>query len=283
MKKLLFVVALICSLIGCNSSRNHIVKDSGVYYYKANESDGEDNKQDVKFLVAGNVIDSLKISEDIIGQEIHSAILDAKTSLKFPRTFKFKVGGSTALAGTSGTVLYSQASDNKKSPCITIGIDFIGKNAFGVESDGTNFSKFDLAGKELKQDENTDSAKGETKKGALDTAGLYKAPVLVTKANLFKEEYSDYSSIRVNYKNISKQTIVGIRFHWYGLDAFNEPADMGRYDGSGMGGGFADDALKSGKLTSGVWDILSKNGKKVVLAWPYEVMFKDGTKWELGK
>lgn len=120
------------------------------------------------------------------------------------------------------------------------------------------------------------------KNNLLDTAGVYKAPVKVIAARLVQREYSNYKDIRLTYKNVSNKTITAIRFSWYGLNSFNEPADMGStLIRAGFGGGFTDGRLMPGKSNSGTWEILSKDGKKVVLAWPYEVAFEDGTKWKL--
>lgn len=120
------------------------------------------------------------------------------------------------------------------------------------------------------------------RKAIFDTIGLWKAPVKVTSAKMVREsEYSNYKSIQLSYKNVSDKKITAIRFHWYGLNSFNEPADMGSYTLEGFGGGFTDDPIGPGKTDYGTWSILSKDGKKVELAWPYEVAFEDGTKWKL--
>lgn len=126
-----------------------------------------------------------------------------------------------------------------------------------------------------------DSIVKQTMRNAMfDTVGVYAAPVKVISAKLFKEEYSSYKSIKLVWKNISAKRISAIRFKWYGTNAFGEPADMGTSITEGFGGGYSDDALGPGKTDSGVWSILSRDGKKVVLAWPYEVVFEDGSKWK---
>ena len=51
----------------------------------------------------------------------------------------------------------------------------------------------------------------------------------------------------------------------------------------GWGSGFSDDGLRAGGTDYGTWSILSKDGKKVLIAYPYEVAFDDGTKWELNQ
>ncbi len=122
------------------------------------------------------------------------------------------------------------------------------------------------------------------KDALFDTVGISRAPVKVLSAKLVKQEYSNRKDIRLAWKNVSDNKIAAIRFKWYGLNAFGEPADMG---GSGVikgiGGGLADRSLSPGKTDSGEWSIMSNDGKKIVLAWPYEVAFEDGTKWKAGK
>ena len=123
--------------------------------------------------------------------------------------------------------------------------------------------------------------KASYKNALFDTVGLSLAPVRVLSSKLFREEYATSKSIRLSYKNVSGKRINGIKFRWYGLNVFGEPADMGTSLTQGFGQGFTDDPLGPGKSTSGIWSIYSRDGNKVVLAWPYEVAFADGTKWEL--
>lgn len=113
-----------------------------------------------------------------------------------------------------------------------------------------------------------------------DTGGLYLAPVKVTSAKFVTKEYSNYKDIALRYKNVGDKVVTAIRFKWYGENAFSEPADMGGLR-EGWGGGFTDDALRPGASDYGQWSILSRDGKKILIAYPYEVVFKDGTKWEL--
>ncbi|MBA3283887.1 MAG: hypothetical protein H0U27_02345 [Nitrosopumilus sp.] len=93
-------------------------------------------------------------------------------------------------------------------------------------------------------------------------------------------EYSNYKSVSLRFKNVSDKKISAIRFAWYGVNAFNEPADMTTHQ-SGWGHGFTDDALRPGVIDSGIWDILSKDGKKLLITFPYEVAFEDGSIWKL--
>ena len=104
-------------------------------------------------------------------------------------------------------------------------------------------------------------------------------PVKILSSHPVSEEYSNYKSVYLSYKNVSKKTIIAIRFRWTGTNAFGEPADMGIKDGEGAG--FSDDKLRAGKVDDGTWEILSKDLKKITKAWVYEVSFEDGTKWEM--
>lgn len=152
---------------------------------------------------------------------------------------------------------------------------------YGTNSEASNLTladSMDIARR-------TDSATQAVIKDALfDTAGISQAPVKVLSAKLVKQEYSNRKDIRLAWKNVSGNKIAAIRFKWYGLNAFGEPADMGSSGIiKGMGGGLADRSLAPGKTDSGEWSIMSNDGKKIVLAWPYEVAFEDGTKWKCGK
>jgi hypothetical protein len=114
-----------------------------------------------------------------------------------------------------------------------------------------------------------------------DTGGLYLAPVKVLSAKFVSKEYSSYKDIALRYKNVSQKVITAIRFKWYGKNAFDEPADVGGYNG--WGGGFRDEPLSPGATDYSEWSISSRDGKKILIAYPYEVVFEDGTKWLLEK
>lgn len=113
-----------------------------------------------------------------------------------------------------------------------------------------------------------------------DTVGVADAPVKVLKAWFTRRDYSSYRDIAVRYKSASNKKITAIRFSWYGETAFGDPADMGASIKSGFGGGFTEYSLAPGQTRTSEWSILSRNGKKVVMAWPTEIMFEDGTKWK---
>lgn len=119
------------------------------------------------------------------------------------------------------------------------------------------------------------------KKTLFDTAGLYKAPIKVLKARPVDKEYSNYRDVYISFKNVSSKTVEGVKFRFYGENAFREPADLGNPTIPGFGSGFTDETLRPGKTSSGTWEVFSKDAKKIILAWPTEVSFSDGTSWKL--
>lgn len=126
-----------------------------------------------------------------------------------------------------------------------------------------------------------DSAIHQIKKDALfDTAGISKAPVRVTKFWLKKGDYSNYKDVSFTFKNVSDKRIEAVRFRWYGLDAFGEPAELGNPMLEGFGGGFDDDAIGLNKSRTVTYGIMSRNAKKLILVWPIEIAFADGTTWK---
>ncbi|WP_147313955.1 hypothetical protein [Deminuibacter soli] len=128
------------------------------------------------------------------------------------------------------------------------------------------------------------TVKAMEKQTMFDTSGLSQAPVKVLSAKLTEREYSTYKDIYLIYKNVSSKKIAGIKFRWFGETVFGDPADMGSSTlAEGFGGGFTDEPLNPGESDSGKWDILSRNGKKVVLAWPTEIIYEDGSKWKIGE
>lgn len=130
----------------------------------------------------------------------------------------------------------------------------------------------------------TDSIIKQAQKEALfDTTGLSASPIKIIAARLVKKEYSNYKDISLTFKNIGNKKIEAVRFRWYGTNAFGEPADLGNGLALGFGAGFMDQSIIPGKSRTSEWDISSKDGKKIVLAWPYEIAFTDGSKWACGK
>jgi len=122
--------------------------------------------------------------------------------------------------------------------------------------------------------------KADTKTIMFDTVGVGSGPVVVTSSAFVEKQYSNFKDMHLKYKNVSGKKIDAIRFRWYGENAFGEPADMGTSPERGFGGGFTDSPLLPGKTGSGTWGILSRDGKRIIAAWAYEVVFSDGSKWK---
>jgi hypothetical protein len=113
-----------------------------------------------------------------------------------------------------------------------------------------------------------------------DTVGIHESGLIITDARFYKEQYSNYKSVKLKYKNVSGKRIKAIRFKWYGIDSFGDPTDCGRLTEIGFGGGFDDSGLGIGQSTYGIWSVYNQGGDKIVKAWPTEIAFEDGTKWK---
>jgi hypothetical protein len=123
-----------------------------------------------------------------------------------------------------------------------------------------------------------------TKANLFDTLGVAAGPIRILSSRIVEKEYSTYKDISLTYKNVSDKKIEAIRFRWYGENVFGEPADMGTSIGlkgsEGFGAGFVDDPLGPQKTRTSEWSINSRDAKKVVKVWPYEIVFSDGSKWK---
>lgn len=113
-----------------------------------------------------------------------------------------------------------------------------------------------------------------------DTVGVKNSGLEIKKAVFFNEEYSDYKSIKLTYKNNSGKKIKAIKFTWYGVNAFDEPAECGSLSEKGFGHGIDDDGLNNGQTTSSIWSVLSNDGDRIIRAWPTEVVYTDGSRWK---
>jgi len=102
-----------------------------------------------------------------------------------------------------------------------------------------------------------------------------KSPIQVTDVSFYYGEYSNFQTIRIKYKNISDKKVVAMKFEWYDLkDAFGDEVKP-TYEG-----GMSEQVIGSGRKSTSEWDILEQ-GVKIGKAYCSEVVFEDGTKWEL--
>jgi len=202
-----------------------------------------------------------------------SAYVEAYTKFQISKTVHKQMKAEYGAMGLSEPTSFSLLDDNHKEIFITISNkDSVEKSiAERINNMPNNVAE---GAQKYREERNGKGAK-------YDTGGLYLAPVKVLSARFVEREYSNYKDISLRYKNVSNKRVSAIRFKWYGVNAFNEPADVGGVMNNGWGGGFDDEGLGAGNTNSNNWNVLSKDGKKILIAFPYEVAFADGTKWEL--
>ncbi|MFB6456497.1 hypothetical protein ACE38W_14585 [Chitinophaga sp. Hz27] len=121
-------------------------------------------------------------------------------------------------------------------------------------------------------------------KMVFDTTGLYLSPIKIVNSRVIESDEVKLKNIELLFKNVTNKNIVGVKFKWFGLDAFGETADMGAASSviKGLGGGHYQHRMRGGETKLATWSLYSQNAKKIVLARPYEVAFTDGTSWKLG-
>ncbi len=109
-----------------------------------------------------------------------------------------------------------------------------------------------------------------------DSLSKIQSPIQITDFILYNEEYSNYQSLRLKYKNVSDKTVIAAKFHWYDTkDVFGDPVDLLSYTN-----GWTESTIKPNQTSSSSWDLLEQ-GIKSGKAYCYEVVYSDGTKWEL--
>lgn len=108
---------------------------------------------------------------------------------------------------------------------------------------------------------------------------IKKAPVKIISCKYIQDSTSTSKHIEIFYKNVSNKNIVAVRFKWYGLNIYGEPADAGGMDG--FGGGSSEQHVKPNEEVGVTWDIYSRNGNTIKGCRPEVVIFEDGTKWSL--
>lgn len=105
-------------------------------------------------------------------------------------------------------------------------------------------------------------------------------PIKIYNYRIVEREYSNYRDISFTFKNAGKKRISAIKFKWEGINAFNQPADMGGGFLKGYGGGFTDEPINAGKARTVTYEILSPDVKKITSVLAYNVVFADGSSWE---
>jgi hypothetical protein len=121
----------------------------------------------------------------------------------------------------------------------------------------------------------------ENQKGIVDTFGLYKAPIKILSAKLVEKKNSEGKYLRLTYKNISSKALCSINFKLYGLNTAGKLADVKNSSFGIDGCGYDIEMLKSEKILSEEQGLGKVDLKTLVLVWPIDVEFSDGTKWKL--
>lgn len=116
-----------------------------------------------------------------------------------------------------------------------------------------------------------------------DSVGVANGPIRIMVSFIHTDEITGQKSIATSYQNMSAKKIDAIKFHWYGENAFGEPAEMGDVNYKGFGGGYSDTELDPTKTYTASWTVPSSDVKKNIILWPAEVAFSDGTKWKSSK
>jgi hypothetical protein len=244
-KYFLLFLNLSILLFGCNIKKN--------YYYV------EDSKEE-KLIEASS--DS-------------SAYMEAYTKFQISKKVYRDMNQSMGTVTLSEPISFSLLDENRKD--ITFLISFSNKDSLEKFTENRINDLPNNIEESVKKGREERNGKG----AKYDTLGLHLSPIKVISARFVEKEYSNYKDVSLRYKNVSNKKVSAIRFKWYGENAFNEPADLGGLYRNGWGGGFDDEGLSVGRTTSSVWNVLSKDGRKILIAYPYEVAFTDGTKWEL--
>jgi hypothetical protein len=91
--------------------------------------------------------------------------------------------------------------------------------------------------------------------------------------------------VKLLHNKYTKARIINYGYDpWYSFGSWNGWGIQNSFGwNNGWGGGFRDEPLRPGATDYSEWSISSRDGKKILIAYPYEVVFEDGTKWLLEK
>ena len=121
------------------------------------------------------------------------------------------------------------------------------------------------------------------KNSTANKSHLEKSPIKIIKATLLNNNYSHHKDIKVIYKNSSKKAIKAIKFEWFCINAFEEPASGNYFYGEGKFKGKTTDLIKPGEIKTEIWEDFSTDADKIIKIRAYYVVFNNGTKWQLNK
>ena len=106
-------------------------------------------------------------------------------------------------------------------------------------------------------------------------------PIKIIKATLHKNNYSDHKDIKLTFKNIGKKNIKAIKFEWFCVNSFDEPANGRFFYGEGRFTENSIHLLNSNQSKTEFWEDFSTDADKIIEIRAYYITYTDGTKWEL--
>ncbi|MET3029055.1 hypothetical protein ABXT06_20430 [Flavobacterium sp. UW10123] len=105
--------------------------------------------------------------------------------------------------------------------------------------------------------------------------------IKIIKAKLVKNHYSNHKDIEITYKNLGKKNIKAIKFEWFCLNSFNEPAHGRHFYGEGRFRENSTELIKSNETKTQYWEDFSTDANEIIKTRAYYIVYQDGTIWEL--
>ncbi|MEN2486918.1 hypothetical protein AAYQ05_03875 [Flavobacterium sp. B11] len=109
------------------------------------------------------------------------------------------------------------------------------------------------------------------------------SPIKITKATLLNNDYSQHKDISITFKNLGKKNIKAIKFEWFCINSFDEPANGKYFYGEGRFTENSTYLLKANQSRTEFWEDFSTDANKIIKIRAYYIVFTDGTKWKLNE
>ncbi len=107
--------------------------------------------------------------------------------------------------------------------------------------------------------------------------------IKIIKARLSKNPYSDHKDIYITFKNLSKKPIKAIKFEWFCINSFDEPANGKYFYGQGRYKEKYVNLIKPGEIQTEHWEDFSTDASKITKIRAYYIVYTDGSKWGFTK
>jgi len=114
-----------------------------------------------------------------------------------------------------------------------------------------------------------------------DTLKKEKSSVKIISSTLMKNQYSDHKDIKIVFKNSGRKTIKAIKFEWFCLNSFDEPASGRFFYGEGRFTANSVHVIKPGQSKSEFLEDFSTDANKIITTRAYYIVYTDGSKWIL--